>query len=107
MLLEIKIIFFETKHNLIILNQQLSNPDQTICVGWPGMHPLENLCDIKQPPRDHPKVFGSGFKLNKLCLCIISLFLGQLVEWTLSTPEVRGLNPVIDKLFITCILSTV
>ena len=33
----------KTKHNQIIIYQQQSSWDQTFCVGWPGMHPLENL----------------------------------------------------------------
>ena len=30
----------------------------------------------------------------------------HLVEWLLLTPEVRGSNPVIGKLYITCIEKT-
>ena len=32
--------------------------------------------------------------------------MAQLVEWSLPTPEVRGSNPVIDKLYITYSLQT-
>ena len=38
-------VFFKTERNQIILYQQLSNLDKTVCVGWPGMRPLKNLYD--------------------------------------------------------------
>ena len=37
------VMFFKTKHNTIILYQQLSSWDKTYCMGWLGMDPLENL----------------------------------------------------------------
>ena len=40
---QIKIMFFKQKTTWIILYQQLSSLDETFRVGWPGMHPLENL----------------------------------------------------------------
>ena len=40
-------MFFKTKHNTIILYQQLSSWDKIFCLGWPvgwsDMHTLENL----------------------------------------------------------------
>ena len=34
---------FKTKYTKIIFYQQLSSRDKTVCVGWLGMHPQENL----------------------------------------------------------------
>ena len=36
-----------------------------------------------------------------------AVVVAQLVEWSLPTPKVRSLNPVIGKLHIAYILSTV
>ena len=40
-------ILFATKHNNIILYKHLSNPpEKTLCMSWPGMHPIKNLHDL-------------------------------------------------------------
>ena len=44
---KIKILFFATKHNQIIIYRQISNLHKTFGVGWAGMNPQENLYGVK------------------------------------------------------------
>ena len=40
-------MMFLTKHKQIVIYQQLSSWDKTLCVGWLGMHPLEILYAVE------------------------------------------------------------
>ena len=56
---------------------------------------MARIQDIRGSNPDHPKY-------KKWAVVV-----AQLVEWSLLTPEVRSLNPLIGKLYITYLLSTV
>ena len=75
----------------IIPYQQLSNLVETLCVGWPGVRPIES----------RPK--QKNYRL--------AVVVAQLVERSLPIPEARGSNKVIGEIYIehlfTCLLLAV
>ena len=75
----------------IIPYQQLSNLVETLCVGWPGVSPIES----------RPK--QKNYRM--------AVVVAQLVERSLPIPEARSSNKVIGEIYIehlfTCLLLAV